>query len=447
MQSFDSLDLNKFLRNAVTDLGYNHLTEIQEAAYSVIRSGKDVVGISQTGTGKTFAYLLPLLNDLKYSNQLHPRILILVPTRELVAQVVEQIEILSKYINLRVIGVFGEANIRTQQADLAQGQDIVVATPGRLYDLIINRGLQPRDINKVVIDEVDVMLDLGFRTQLNNIFELLPGRRQHIMFSATMTEEVEVLIDDYFAEPEKISIAVSGTPLDNIDQACYPVKNFNTKTKLVSHLLRDKDEYKKVLIFIASKKLADRLFNDLEMEFGSDITIIHSNKSQNYRLRSVDEFESGERRILLATDVIARGIDFEQVTHVINFDVPLYPENYMHRIGRTGRAKEKGSAILLFTESEEGYKVQIESLMRQKISQIDFPDDVEIVNALIPEEKPAVAHSNFNRKTKVKPRVIENEQKKEKNQKINLGGSYKRKLNSKYKKPKTRGDKNQKKRR
>lgn len=443
MQSFESFQLKNPLNNAIIDLGFDNPTPIQAEAFPVVLSGADVVGISQTGTGKTFAYMIPLLHELKFSTQKHPRILILVPTRELVVQVVEQIELLAKYINVRVLGVFGESNINKQKEALAEGQDIVVATPGRLYDLIVNRALQPRDIGKLVIDEVDVMLDLGFRVQLTNLFELLPGRRQNIMFSATMTEEVDELIEDFFTTPEKIAIAVSGTPLDNIEQSCYEVKNFHTKTRLLNHLLEDKNEYQKVLVFIANKKLADRLFEIVEEAFGAQVCIIHSNKSQNYRLRSVEEFDEGSKRILIATDVIARGLDLEKVSHVINFDVPNYPENYMHRIGRTGRAEESGKSILFYTEKEVPLKESIESLMDYQIPQNDFPEAVEITNELIPEERTVIREKNVNRKTQIKPRVIEDAEKKEKNKKINLGGSYKRKLASKHKKPKTRGDKNQ----
>ncbi|MEP2023746.1 MAG: DEAD/DEAH box helicase [Reichenbachiella sp.] len=443
MQSFDSLQLKNPLVNIITDLGFVNPTPIQEEAFPVILSGKDMVGVSQTGTGKTFAYLLPILQELKFSKQKNPRILILVPTRELVVQVVEQIEILAKYINVRILGVFGESNIKAQKQALLEGQDIIVATPGRLYDLIINRALQPRDIYKLVIDEVDIMLDLGFRVQLTNLFELLPSRRQNIMFSATMTEEVDALIEDFFTTPSKISVAVSGTPLDNIEQTCYAVKNFNTKTRLLNYLLKDKGEFHKVLVFISNKKLADRLFELVEENFGSQVCIIHSNKSQNYRLRSVDEFDEGSKRILIATDVIARGLDLDKVSHVINFDVPIYPENYMHRIGRTGRAEELGKSVLFYTEKEETLKENIEGLMDHQIKLLDFPEEVEITNELIPEERPKIAESNYNRNTKVKKTEIEDAEKKEKNKKINLGGSYKRKLASKHKKPKTRGDKNQ----
>ena len=214
MSTFEELNLSKQLHYAIDDLGFVQPTPIQEQSFSVILSGKDMVGIAQTGTGKTFAYMLPILRDLKFSKQITPRVLVLVPTRELVLQVVEEIEKLAAYINVRVLGVYGGTNINTQKQAIAQGTDIIVATPGRLYDLALSRALKMKSIQKLVIDEVDVMLDLGFRFQLMNIFEILPERRQNIMFSATMTDDVDALITDYFIESNQtVSIAVSGTPL------------------------------------------------------------------------------------------------------------------------------------------------------------------------------------------------------------------------------------------
>lgn len=443
MKNFEDLGISRQLQNAIDDLGFKTPTPIQSEAYSVVLSGKDMVGIAQTGTGKTLAYMLPILQGLKFSKQLNPRVLVLVPTRELVLQVVDQIEQLAKYINVRVLGVYGDTNINTQKLAVAQGADIIVATPGRLYDLTISRALQLKAINKLVIDEVDVMLDLGFIFQLTNLFELLPDKRQNIMFSATMTEEVDFLIEDFFITPTKISIAVSGTPLDNITQECYSVKNFHTKTNLLTHLLSDKDEFRKVLVFVSSKKIADRLFDELGSRFASSLGIIHSNKAQNYRIRAIEQFEDGTNRILIATDVIARGLDLTGVTHVINFDVPQYPENYMHRIGRTGRAEEEGKAILFFTEKEEEAKEAIEALMDYEIPQIDFPEEVEVSNELIPEERTKVRDpKNRNRNTQHKASGPAVHEKKEKNKKENLGGSYRREIEKKYKKPRTKGDKN-----
>jgi len=441
MNSFENLNLSTQLYNAIDELGFERPTPIQSEACPVVLSGKDVVGIAQTGTGKTFAYLLPILKDLKFSKQINPRVLVLVPTRELVLQIVEQVELLTTYINLRVLGVYGGTNINTQKQSVMHGTDILVATPGRLYDLALSGVLQLKGIKKLVIDEVDVMLDLGFRHQLTNIFELLPERRQNIMFSATMTEEVDALIDDFFTVPAKISIAVSGTPLDNIAQQCYPVPNFYTKVNLLSQLLKNKEEFAKALVFVSSKKNADRLFEALETDFGSEACVIHSNKSQNYRIRSIGEFDEGKNRILVTTDVMARGLDLEQISHVINFDTPNYPENYMHRIGRTGRAEQLGKSILFYTEKEAEAKEAIETLMKYKIPTIGFPEEVEISTQLTPDERPKEAGVKYIRNPDIDSGGGAFHEKKEKNLKTNQGGSYLRKA-KKHKRPKTRGDKN-----
>jgi ATP-dependent RNA helicase RhlE len=447
MTTFQDLDLSNPLRNSIEDLGFVNPTPIQEQAFPVIRSGKDMVGIAQTGTGKTFAYILPILRDLKFSKQQNPRVMILVPTRELVTQVVDEIEKLAKYINLRVIGVYGGVNLNRHKEAVAQGCDIIVATPGRLYDLALSNVLKLKSIQKLVIDEVDVMLDLGFRFQLLNIFDLLPQRRQNIMFSATMTEDVEALIDDFFIAPKKIAIAVSGTPLDNIEQTCYDVPNFYTKVNLLNYLLFDKSEFNKVLVFAPNKRNADRLLESIKEEFPSQACVIHSNKTQNYRMRSIEQFNNGEKRILIATDVIARGLDLEEITHVINFNTPHYPENYMHRIGRTGRAEHQGKSILLSTEKEQEAKQRIEELMDYTIPKLEIPEPVEISKQLTEEERPKEEREQSKNRTSLEyvPGPAFHE-KKEKNKKTNLGCSYRREIAKKYKKPKTRGDKNYNKR-
>tara|TARA_R110002126_G_scaffold291479_3_gene453120 strand:+ start:52047 stop:53399 length:1353 start_codon:yes stop_codon:yes gene_type:complete len=445
--TFKDLDLSNQLQYAIDDLGFTTPTPIQEQAFTVVRSGKDVVGIAQTGTGKTFGYMMPILRDLKFSKQIHPRVLVLVPTRELVLQVVDEIEKLAKYINLRVLGVYGGTNINTQKQAILQGQDIIVATPGRLYDLGLSNALKLKSIQKLVIDEVDVMLDLGFRFQLMNIFDILPEKRQNVLFSATMTEDVDALIYDFFKNPEKISIAVSGTPLDNIEQVGYTIPNFFTKVNLLHHLLKDKETFNKVLIFVGFKRTADLLFKHLEEVFNDEMCVIHSNKTQNYRIRSIRQFDEGKNRILLATDVMARGLDFDNVSHVINFDTPDFPENYMHRIGRTGRAEKAGTTILLSTEKEQIAKKGIETLMDYKIPVLELPEEVAISTLLTEDERPKEDSEQSKNRTALEyvPGAAFHE-KSEKNSKTNQGGSYRREIAKKYKKPKTRGDKNYNKR-
>ncbi|MFS4491862.1 DEAD/DEAH box helicase [Maribacter sp. 2308TA10-17] len=447
MSSFDDFKISNPLRNAIADLGFKSLRPIQAKALPVILSGNDMVGIAQTGTGKTFAYMLPILQMLPFSKDKHPRALVLVPTRELVVQVAEEIEKFGKYTSLTTLGVYGGTNMNRQKEALAEGADIVVATPGRLYDLMLSGALRTKSIKKVVIDEVDVMLDLGFRFQLTNIMDLLPQRRQNIMFSATMTQEVDKLINDYFKAPKKVTIAVSGTPLDNISQHCYAVPNFYTKVNLLVELFKDKNLFSKVLVFTLNKKTADRLFTEIDEFYGSEACIVHSNKTQNYRLRSIKQFEEGENRILVTTDVMARGLDLDRISHVINFDAPTFPENYMHRIGRTGRAEEKGASLLFYTEVEKPAKDAIEALMKYEIPELKLPKTVEIATRLTPAETPKIKErDNPNKSLNDDERGASFHEKKDKNKRVNQGGSYKRIIEKKYKKRKTKGDKNYNKR-
>lgn len=440
MESFSSFKISKQLQFAIEELGYENPTPIQLKSFPVIQSGKDMVGIAQTGTGKTFAYMLPILQGLTFSNQLQPRVLVIVPTRELVIQVVEEIKKFAKFMTVRVIGVYGGVNINRQKEAVGLGTDIIVATPGRLYDLVLSRTLQLKSVKKLVIDEVDVMLDLGFRFQLINIFELLPARRQNVMFSATMTADVNELIHDFFQAPSTISIAVSGTPLDNISQYCYSVPNFYTKANLLKHLLQDKEVFRKTLVFVSNKKSADLLFEELESYFSSEVAVIHSNKTQNYRIRSIENFNEEKTRVLVTTDIMARGLDLNLISHVINFDTPAYPENYMHRIGRTGRAEQEGTSLLFSTIAEQPSKEAIEALMGIQIPIIEIPSEIEISKKLTYEEQPKLKEGYNPIKNEGEGKGFH--EKKEKNNKINKGGSYKRIIKKKYKKPKTKGDKN-----
>lgn len=441
MSNFNEINLNKQLRNAIDDLGFKQQTPIQEETYSKILGGKDLVGIAQTGTGKTIAYCLPLLQELSYSKQKNPRILILVPTRELVAQVVETLEQLTEYITCRIVGVYGGTNMNTQKIWLQDGADIVVATPGRLYDLALCRALQLKGVKKVVIDEVDVMLDLGFRFQLTNIFELLPNKKQNIMFSATMTEDVEDMIDSFFSKPEKVQIALSGTPLDNIAQNKYAVPNYYTKENLLANILRDKDEMRKVLVFVSSKKIADRLYESMSEFYLSELAVIHSNKSQNYRFRSISQYDEGKVRILIATDIMARGLDLNKISHVINFDTPIFPENYMHRIGRTGRAEELGKSILFHTEREEYYADKIEDLMGMEIPELEIPEEVEITQQLTTEEHRENGKNVFRNVKKEERENSGFHEKSEKNQQVNDRDQWRKARARKYKRAISRGDK------
>jgi ATP-dependent RNA helicase RhlE len=385
--TFADLNLNKPLLNALEELEYEIPTPIQREAFSVIMSGKDIIGIAQTGTGKTFAYMLPLLRLHKYSKDKNPKILILVPTRELVIQQVAEVEKLTKYINIRFTGVYGGTNINTQKNLVLDGLDLLIATPGRLRDLALSGALKLRDVKKLVIDEVDEMLNLGFRPQLERIFELLPNRRQNIMFSATLTPQIEKLLQDYFDFPKKIEIAPHGTPLEKIVQIGYHIPNFNTKINLLKRLLAEDESMNKVLIFAGSKKQADRIEERLSIDYSEKIGVIHSNKSQNFRINALKRFHDGQYPILIATDVMARGMDISDVSHVINFDIPEVAVDYIHRIGRTGRADRDGIAISFIGDREQEYQMAIEQLMDKAIPLEPLPEDLEISSELLPEEQ------------------------------------------------------------
>nr|WP_321410115.1 DEAD/DEAH box helicase [uncultured Carboxylicivirga sp.] len=439
---FSELNINTVLLNALTDLGFDEATPIQEKAFPVVMSGKDMIGIAQTGTGKTFAYILPLLRQLKFSNQRHPRILVLVPTRELVEQVVGEFKKLTEYMSVRIVGVYGGTNINTQKALVYEGLDVLVATPGRLIDLTLTGVLRLKSIQKLVIDEVDEMLNLGFRAQLEQIMELLPERRQNLMFSATLTEDVDQLIVHHFYQPERVEVAATGTPLEKIYQSGYIVPNFYTKRNLLIHLLDSDESMNKVLVFVKNKQIADLLFDQLDENHPDSIGVIHSNKSQNNRFRTVEEFLNGTRMVLIATDVIARGMDIEHVSHVINFDMPEAPEAYIHRIGRTGRADAEGLAIAFVSDDEMEQWDAVQKLMKKTVNLDPIPNDVKVSEMLLPSEEEVLAGLKVNKAPKpvVKSGAAFHE-KKDKNKKVNLGGSYRRKLAAKYKKPKTRGQK------
>ncbi|MFY0255754.1 DEAD/DEAH box helicase [Chitinophaga sp. 30R24] len=437
--TFGDLNLNTPLLNALKELGYQQPTTIQQRAFSVIMSGKDVCGIAQTGTGKTFAYLLPTLRLFKFTKEKYPTVLIIVPTRELVVQVVEAVKKLTPYMSVSVLGVYGGVNMNPQMEAVKDKLDILVATPGRLYDIILSGALKVKSIKRLIIDEVDEMLNLGFRTQLTNIMDLLPPKRQNLLFSATITEDVEKMIDTHFNNPLRIEAAPTGTPLENINQVVYKVPNFYTKINLLEMLITDDPSMTKTLIFVGTKQLADDLFEQLEKEFPGKTGIIHSNKEQNHRFNTVRKFESGEYRFLIATDIIARGLDIAEVSHVINFDTPEVPENYIHRIGRTGRADQKGSAILLTKDSETENLEQIETLMNYQIPVLPLPEDLTISDMLTEDEKPKVHMRNVLVKVPKREDVGPAfHQKLAKNMKTNSKMSHKDKMMLKYGKPKKR---------
>ncbi|OXG02758.1 ATP-dependent RNA helicase RhlE [Flavobacterium araucananum] len=426
MSTFEKFNLPKSVQKAIDELGFVTPTPIQEKSFAVIMSGRDMMGIAQTGTGKTFAYLLPLLKLYKFTPTNTPKIVILVPTRELVVQVVEEIEKLTKYMSVSTLGIFGGVNINTQKKAVYEGVDILVGTPGRTMDLALDAVIRFDETQKLVIDEFDEMLNLGFRTQLTALLAMMKTKRQNILFSATMTDEVDAVLNDFFDFPEEVTLAASGTPLENITQITYNVPNFNTKVNLLKHLLATNESMERVLVFVNNKKISDMLHTRIEEDFEGQFGVIHSNKSQNYRLSTMAEFQEGNLRGLITTDIMARGLDISNISHVINFELPEFPELYMHRIGRTGRADATGTAISFITPREEEFKVEVEVLMNQELAIAEFPEEVEISLKLIEPEKDKQPIKFLMKKQKLSGDGAFHEKDK-KNKKVNLGGPSKTK--------------------
>lgn len=426
MPTFEDFNLPKSVQKAVDELGFTTPTPIQEKSFSVIMSGWDMMGIAQTGTGKTLAYLLPLLKMYKFTPTDTPKIMILVPTRELVVQVTEEVEKLTKYMSVRTLAVYGGVNINTQKTAVFQGIDILVGTPGRVMDLALDNYIRFDETQKLVIDEFDEMLNLGFRPQLTSILAMMKPKRQNILFSATMTDDVDAVLNDFFDFPEEVTLSASGTPLENIEQLAYNVPNFNTKINLLKHLLQNDEQMSRILVFVNNKRISDMLHDKIDEEFPDQFGVIHSNKSQNYRLNTMAQFQEGNLRGIITTDIMARGLDISDITHVINFEMPETPEQYMHRIGRTGRADATGTALSFVTPREEEGKIEIEMLMNKELPIVAFPAEVTISTQLIGPEKEKEKVKFLLKKPKLDGDGAFHE-KSAKNKKVNLGGPSKTK--------------------
>lgn len=429
--TFADFDIPEKVLDVLADLNLFEPTPIQSRSFGQILSGRDIMGIAQTGTGKTLAYLLPVLKQWKYNKSGNPTVVILVPTRELVVQVAGIVEKLTENLTARVLGIYGGKNIKTQKLLFKDGCDILVGTPGRIMDLAIDSAISLKEVQKLIIDEFDEMLNLGFRPQLTHIFEMMKPKRQNILFSATMTEAVDALLIEYFANPIEISLAKSGTPLEKIHQTGIKITNFNTKINLLIHLLKTEEDFSKVLVFCNNKRHADYLFTKVEELFPDAFDVIHSNKSQNYRLRAMNKFEKEEIRGLITTDIMARGLDISNITHVINFEIPEVPEQYIHRIGRTGRAEKDGKAISFITKKEEASLLGIEVLMKKQLELRDFPMEVKLNPVKIASEKDEIVMKNATTVTLNEGGAAFHD-KKDKNKKENWGGPNARKEPKKF---------------
>ncbi len=366
--SFTSLGLSTPILDALVEQGYEIPTPIQVQAIPAVLQGKDVMGAAQTGTGKTAGFTLPILERLSrgrpaQANQ--ARALVLTPTRELAAQVADSVSIYARYLPLRSTAVFGGVKINPQMIKLRKGVDVLVATPGRLLDLYNQNAVRFKHLEVLVLDEADRMLDMGFIHDIRKILNLLPKHRQNLMFSATFSRQIRDLAKGLVKDPVEISVSPRNTAVESVEQWIYPVDK-KQKTALLTQLILD-NGWQRVLVFSRTKHGANKLTRQLESA-GIDAVAIHGNKSQSARTKALAEFKSGKIRILVATDIAARGLDIDRLPQVVNFDLPNVPEDYIHRIGRTGRAGATGQAISLVCADEFIQLSDIERLLGQLLT-------------------------------------------------------------------------------
>lgn len=389
--AFEDFKFNRQILNAIADAGYTEATPIQQKAIPPILNGQDVMGIAQTGTGKTAAYVLPILMKLKYAQGSHPRALIISPTRELAMQIQENITAFAANTDLRTVVLYGGLGPKTQIEQINKGADIIVATPGRFMDIYLAGHIVTKTLQILVLDEADKMMDMGFMPQINRILEIVPVKRQNLLFSATMSDKVRELSHNFLEFPTVIEITPQATPAQTVTQRVYEVPNVKTKINLLRKLLEEEGDIEKLMIFCKTRAAADDVYKFLLRKFGEkEVAVLHANKGQNTRINAINAFKNDEIKILVATDVASRGIDVSDVSHVINFDVPVVIEDYVHRIGRTGRALQSGEAITFCSPAEVYYMRKIEKLIRQPVAVTAIPDDM-FIEATPYEEKQAQA--------------------------------------------------------
>lgn len=387
MTTFEELKITKQYLNALEDLGFQEATPIQIKAIPAIRSGQHVIGIAQTGTGKTAAYVLPILQKLSYPQGNAARCLIVVPTKELVVQVTNQVKELATYTQFRIEGIYGGVGRKAQAKALLNGVDIIVTTPRRLLELYQQENVPLNKVEIMVLDEADRMMDMGFMGQINNILEIVPTKKQNLLFSATFSSKVEELSWNFMDFPIKIEITPEATPVETVEQQLYEVPNFATKLNLLTHLLEDEENYNRIIVFVKTKQTANLVYERLKKRAEGSIRLIHSNKGQNTRINAFEDFKEGAIRILVATDVMARGIDIKEVSHVINFDVPTVHEDYVHRIGRTGRAFRTGAALTFSNPAEQYHINKIEKKIRMAIPKYPMPEEVQVTKTPFEEQQ------------------------------------------------------------
>lgn len=399
--SWQNFKLNKQFVQAIDLLGFQSPTEIQTKCIPLLLGGQQVIGIAQTGTGKTAAYLLPVLYKLRYSQGNEPRALILVPTKELVVQVEQQSKQLAQFTDLRIAALYGGIGPKTQIESIQQGVDLLIATPGRFLELYLRKEIPTRQIKTLVIDEADRMMDMGFMPQLRRIFEVIPDKRQNMLFSATFPTKVEKLSQEFLDFAVRVEVTPQATTSRQVTQELFEVPNLRTKINFLASLLAQ-PEYARVMVFTRTKEVADNVSKFIDRKALGPVRVLHSNKGQNSRINAVKEFKDGQLRVLVATDVAARGIDVVNVSHVINFDVPVQYEDYVHRIGRTGRAMNVGTAITFANPAEVYHIGKIEGVIREKIPIKKLPATVAIEETT-PEEAQEMAREIDRQKRREDP--------------------------------------------
>lgn len=371
---FESFSFCPEILRAISDCGYQKMTPIQQQAIPAIRRGQDVLASAQTGTGKTAAFALPILQKMvenpSETLKSNTRVLILTPTRELAAQVAENVEAYSKYLNFSVLTIYGGVKVETQAQKLKRGADIIVATPGRLLEHLTACNLSLSSVDFLVLDEADRMLDMGFSADIQKILQAVNKKRQNLLFSATFSSAVKKLANEMMVKPQVISADKQNTTADTVSQVVYPVEQ-RRKRELLSELIGKKN-WQQVLVFTATREAADTLVKELNLD-GIPSEVVHGEKAQGSRRRALREFVAGKVRVLVATEVAARGLDIPSLEYVVNFDLPFLAEDYVHRIGRTGRAGKSGVAISFVSREEERTLADIEKLIGQKIRRITVP--------------------------------------------------------------------------
>ncbi len=438
MESFEDFPIQSTILKAIYELGYSLPSPIQSKTIKPILSGNQVVGIAQTGTGKTAAYAIPLISKLSFAQGVYPRVLVLAPTRELAIQITKHIQLIATFTDLRIGVVYGGTGTQEQKKLIEKGLDILIGTPGRLWDFYKNGTLNFKNLAHLVLDEADKLMDMGFMPILNQFLEILPRKRQTLLFSATMSPKVERLYGEFMEFPLVVAVSPVDSPAIGIDQKVFIAPNFKTKINLLEYFLNlyinivpveisqgqvtspleikkiaegnsktlvEKDSFPnkegnsheseiepslppKDLIFCKNKRTANLIYPFLVRRYGENTTkIIHGNKDQNTRINAIKAFESGSISYLIATDVVARGIDIKGINRVFNFDIPMVTEDYVHRIGRTARAGKKGEAITFCSPEEEFYLLRIEKLMKQEIPRLELPDQVEITETPYEEKQ------------------------------------------------------------